>query len=181
MTHARPRFRECLETLLLTGALLGLAAAGGCSGGVSTGPDHLPFPLIAAGNAAHFCTAPTTSGTVTLTPIGTRVTTNSPATVPINRIDVVGSTSGLAAGSVVVVAMLPVTGECPAVGAVTVTPAADGTFTAELDLGARTRVRVVAVAGASATPPALACGTSTGCLDPTGVTAVSGTVEVRLD
>jgi hypothetical protein len=157
-------------------ALVGAVLLAGCSG---LDDDDPPTPTIAEGTAAAACGSPSTSATVTLSALDTVVTVGSPATDPVNRIDVVGSSSGLDPAAEIVLLLIPDNTDCPSLDSDRVTLAADGSFTGRLDLDEDDDVRIVAIAvTAGAT---VNCGTTDACIDAAGYHALSNALHVELD
>ena len=167
------------KTILLTAALacVGLASLVACDG-LGDGDEIVPS-IEQAGDQPEACGAPTAGPTLTLSDLDTTVTLNHPATQPINRVDVVGSSSGLdSAADSIFVLMIPIGTDCPSLDMDVVNLQADGSFAARLDLDEFTHVRVVALA--APTGSALSCTDTDACINLAGIRAVSNALEITL-
>jgi hypothetical protein len=146
-----------------------------CSGGVS---DDVPFPRIVVGSEADACGSSSNAVQIDLSDVGTRLVENSPAVPPATRLQVVGTVTGLPATDSLWLAVLPLSGTCPYDNSAGATVAADGSFTAILDIATYTRFRVVALS--AATPVIPSCDTAQDCIQVTGLSGLSNTLEIRL-
>ena len=162
-------------SVLLAAAAVALLAA--CSSGLSTNNDTLPLPAISQGTAAVTCTAAAGAGTLSLSDTRTQAVLGYPVN-PANRVNVVGTATGVDPTATIYVALLPISTDCSPLGQTTAPIAADGSFAATVDLRDHMRFRIVAFAAPAG--GTVAC-TGTDCVSVTGMLAVSNTLQVRLD
>ena len=177
--------RSTLRALVAPSSLVLLALVGaGCSASVDTSPSLLPTPSIAVGSAFSACTAPGSTASLSLSDVGTRVTLGSPGSLPVNRVDAVGTATGLGPSDVVHVVIIPIGANCPVLQDRRATVAADGTFSAQVDLTNLEDFRIIAFALPDDTLPVVGCATAgAACVDTSGVapSGVANTLEVRLE
>ena len=149
------------------------------SGGLDIANADLPSPAVSQGTAVLVCGSPAGSATLTLSDVGTTITTGVPNQQIVDSVHLLGSSTGLdPATHSVVILLLPVNADCPAHDQGLATLLGDGSFSGDLqfpdDVATFRAVAIVVPTGTVVT-----CGAADACVNAAGFLAQSNALEIR--
>jgi hypothetical protein len=176
-----PRFPRLLAILP---AVALLATCLGCDNDVTFTDDTLDPPtVLRAVSDVVSCPAAGAGVTLALSEFDALITLGAPSLPPVNRVDLTGTSVGLA-GQAVFIAMTPVATNCPLYGISEATVLPDGSFEAAVDLDQSADERTVRLTAfaAAATTGDFGCDSAGNCVTvATGSPAGgSNSLEIRI-